>query len=1050
MQRTMRNAASILCVAAASAALSATVDEDAVRAAAEAFVSRDAVGSAVLRGTTVKSARERDGLWVVSLAPAGHVILSGSDLADPIVGFSKNDFAEPVPDSPAYTMLQCSSDACRAKESAGGERNAKWKRLLEKDVPRIASPSIENPATIVVEPFLKSHYNQWQPYNDYTPVYDSSLDSGVYRGRCPCGCVATATAQGFRYFRWPARIDRVETFNHSFTDTNQTVKTFPLRFEGHVPIDWNSLAYEYVDSTRVCVTNFYPGGYSWWWESNYDLRGGVAEAVRYPIARLIMFADVLARMSFKSSGSGASYNTVAGNAIEWYTQGRNIDATTATDFSQVLSDLRAGVPLQVSIPGHAVVAHGWASDGDSTYLYLNYGWGGSDDGYYNLDPSQNGSPIEDIRVGHYPRARPQIDPLPKVSGTSLSLGWHFPDFYTNKLSGFTVVVSRTATETSQFLDDFSSSSGTSTGDSIYVGEDSSGYDGKLLFTTARYAGSYTFSRSLTLTSASVLTFKLLSYYTLGAVYEVQARFDGGEWETICTPGIVSTGNSGWSTERVYLGDRGGKTAQFRIRNSRSGGSFYSSGKILVDDFRVTEVLMPEDPSSHSFDGKTRSVRVSSLAPGATYSFTVVPQISGALVEGEPSETITASIAGERRTPIPGAQTYVSENLSFSASDTSGTWSYAGTAVDDTTVLDKSRCSISVAISGKLTASSSLSFGWSANNYYGEGSDTLTAVFTAVDGTATTVWSTTNGANIDRQNVSIPLGGFAGQSGKLAITCAHSGSWYVGDQYGGRLYAPRVTNVQVPRVPAVAWNSETLVALGMPEIQSVTATDEGFYAECGLNVTRFTVQCSESVTSLAALPSHLALVGDGDVSVTEKGGGRFVVAVRPSGVTAENARSRMILTLAATDANGTTAYKDLSLRFAPIEAGPSVTVNAASASGAGLTVVIPYAWFVENGLASEGAADEVFRRVALEDSDGDGQPNWFEYACDTDPKSAADKLKCSIEVVNGEGKVTYEPRFLREGFKAVIRGADDLRAAEWTEVTTETSPLHFFKVVIENE
>lgn len=83
MQRAMRNAASILCAAAASAALSATVDECAVRAAAEAFVTRDAVGSAVLRGTTVKSARERDGLWVVSLAPAGHVILSGSDLADP-------------------------------------------------------------------------------------------------------------------------------------------------------------------------------------------------------------------------------------------------------------------------------------------------------------------------------------------------------------------------------------------------------------------------------------------------------------------------------------------------------------------------------------------------------------------------------------------------------------------------------------------------------------------------------------------------------------------------------------------------------------------------------------------------------------------------------------------------------------------------------------------------------------------------------------------------------------------------------------------------------
>ena len=548
----------------------------------------------------------------------------------------------------------------------------------------------------------------------------------------------------------------------------------------------------------------------------------------------------------------------------------------------------------------------------------------------------------------------------------------------------------------------------------------------------------------------MLTFKLLSYYTLGAVYEVQARFDGGEWETICTPRILSAGNSGWGTERVYLGNRGGKTAQFRIRNSRSSTTYYSVGKILMDDFRVTEVLMPEEPASYSFDRDTRAVNASGLAPGATYSFTVVPQVSGALVEGEASETMSVSIAGERRTPVPGVETYSSENLSFSASDTSGTWSYAGTAVDDTTILDKSRCSISVVISGKLTASSSLSFGWSANNYYGNGSDTLTAEFIAADGTATTVWTTTNEANIDRQNVSVSLGGFAGQSGKLTITCAHSGSWYVGDQYGGRLYAPRVTNVQVPIVPAVAWSSETLTALGVPEIQSVTSTDEGFFSECGLGETRFTVQCSESVTSLAALPSHLSLVRDEDVDVESKGGGRFVVTVRPSGVTEENARSRMMLTLAASDSNGTTAYKDLSLRFAPMETGPSVTVNAASASGAGLTVVIPYSWFVENGLAQDGADDDVFRRVALEDTDGDGQPNWFEYVCDTDPKSAADKLTCSIEVVNGEGKVTYKPRFLREGFKAVIRGTDDLRATVWTEVTTETSPLHFFKVVIENE
>ena len=249
---------------------------------------------------------------------------------------------------------------------------------------------------------------------------------------------------------------------------------------------------------------------------------------------------------------------------------------------------------------------------------------------------------------------------------------------------------------------------------------------------------------------------------------------------------------------------------------------------------------------------------------------------------------------------------------------------------------------------------------------------------------------------------------------------------------------------------MAWETETLTALGTPEIRSVSSVSEGFYSECGLGTTTFSVTCSESVTSLQALPSHLALVGDNDVTVTPRGNGRFTVSVTPSGVTEDNLRSRMILTLAATDANGTTAYKDLSLRFAPMEAVAAVTVTAQSASGAELTAVIPYTWFVENGLASSGAADAVFEQAAYADSDGDGMANWAEYVCQTDPRDADEKLVCSIEVVNGKGKVSYWPSDIRSGYRAVVKGTDDLRSPVWTTVTTETSTLHFFKVVIEME
>ena len=1041
------------CVGAALMASAAWVSEQDALKAAEAFVKRDAVGRVVLSGCDVAAISQRGNIWVVALSPSGHVLLSRTDLADPIVGFSKNDFSEPDPDSPAFAYLAGVDASLAALESNGGTRHDRWDRLLTGGTGKrlLRSADIDNPDTIVIPPFLESYYNQWQPYNDYSPVYEASTnDLDSYRGRCPCGCVATAAAQGFRHFRWPARMDRVDSFSHTFTDTNRVTVTtsFPLRFDGHVPMDWAALDDNYAsESGGEWIPD--PDRPGWLiWKSHSELRGTVPEATRHPIARLIMFADVLAHMSFRTDGSGANYGTVASNASDWYTPGTWVSATD----SRVLADIANGVPVQISIPGHAVVGHGWATDGaNDKYIYLNYGWGGSNDGYYNI----NGSTIQEVYVGHYPRAKPQIDPLPKVCGTSLTLNWHFPDFYTNNLSGFTVVASKTATTTSTFRDDFSSSTGvSSSSEDIHVATDSVGYDGNLLFTKPTAAGTYTFPDSYTLTSASVLTFKLYSFAALGAVYQIEARFNGGEWAPLCTPTLKTDwGASGWGMERIYLGSYGGQTAQFRISNSHSG-AWYSQdeSRILLDDFRVTNVLAPVEPEIQNVDKTARSLAINGLAAGATYSFGVTPNISDALVDGESSESVSTSIAGTRNTPIPGEQTYTPTTLSFSASDASGTWSYSGTAVDDTTVLDKSRCAISVAISGTLTASTSLSFGWSANNYYGNGSDTLTAVFTAIDGTATTVWETTNAANRDRQNVNVSLGELAGLSGKLTISCNHSGSYYVGDQYGGRLYAPQITNVLVPSVSAVAWDTETLTALGTPQILSVSSTAEGFYRECGLGATTFDVTCSESVTSLAAWPSHLALVGDGDVSVTPKGSGRFAVTVTPSGITEYNERSRMILTLAATDANGTTAYKDLSLRFAPIDAvAVAVKVDATTSSGSAFSVDVPYEWVETNGLVPAGSAASAYEAAlaSTADADGDGIPNWAEYVCGTCPTNSSSKLTATIRMENGVPVVGYDPSDgIVSGFKAVVKGTNDLSEdfSSW-QVTTGTTSLRFFRVEI---
>jgi len=291
------------------------------------------------------------------------------------------------------------------------------------------------------------------------------------------------------------------------------------------------------------------------------------------------------------------------------------------------------------------------------------------------------------------------------------------------------------------------------------------------------------------------------------------------------------------------------------------------------------------------------------------------------------------------------------------------------------------------------------------------------------------------------------------SGKLTISCNHSGSYYVGDQYGGRLYAPQITNVLVPSVPAVAWETETLTALGTPQIRTVSAVEEGFYGECGTNTSAFTVICSSSVESLDARPSHLSLVRDEDVTVTKTGSGTFNVSIEPSGVNEGNLRSRMILTLVGTDSNGTKCYKDLSLRFSEVEQVVSdVVVSASTSGGDAYSVVVPYSWIEESGLAASGSDAAAYKAAlaSTADADGDGLPNWAEFVCGTSPTNAEDKLTISIAMVNGEPIVEYSNTKIAGGFEAVLKGTTDIStaAANWEVVTETTTSTHrFFRVEI---
>ena len=204
----MKNARSLLPAALAALfalalpAAARVLSQEEIETAAANFLAYDDLARELLPGRTVSSVKPRDALWIVDLDPAGYIVMSGSDAAEPVVAFGPNRMAGIDPEEPLHAMLALASTNCLAAEAApapapaaagegeatGGDgeaasaarRAARWERML--GGPTMPEPGDElpgaTPGTIIVQPLMSQHWNQWQPYNDYNPrVPDESGNS---------------------------------------------------------------------------------------------------------------------------------------------------------------------------------------------------------------------------------------------------------------------------------------------------------------------------------------------------------------------------------------------------------------------------------------------------------------------------------------------------------------------------------------------------------------------------------------------------------------------------------------------------------------------------------------------------------------------------------------------------------------------------------------------------------------------------------------------------------------------------------------------------------
>ena len=221
-----------------------------------------------------------------------------------------------------------------------------------------------------ISPLLgQIEWNQGAPYNNFCPT--SQGKNGVER--CVTGCVATAMAQIMYYHQWP-------------TGKTKGIPGYTTEELG--------LVIDSIPPTTINWANIQP--------KYPDAGSGQTQAQRDAVAQLMQLCGTALKMDYNLSENGGSSAATSMVAYALRTYFNYDDGTRYLDRSDyrqaawnqlIYDELAAGRPVSYSGAssggGHEFVIDGYDKD---DFFHVNWGWGGSSNGYFLLsilDPGSN-------------------------------------------------------------------------------------------------------------------------------------------------------------------------------------------------------------------------------------------------------------------------------------------------------------------------------------------------------------------------------------------------------------------------------------------------------------------------------------------------------------------------------------------------------------------------------------------------------------------------------------------------------------------------------------
>jgi hypothetical protein len=332
-------------------AFAASISSKDAQLIAENFYSAQIANSKVSFGVANLNEFNFEGeatMYIFSFTPNGFVIVSADDMATPIIGYSlTNSFGDGLSNPSLVSRLNFYSKQIKEgklQKSQDAEVKAEWDALKTGKAQNILAAGT---------PLLTTTWNQGTANS---PTYNLLCPSYTYTG-----CVATAMAQIMNYHEWP---------------------TSGRGWYKYVPAGNPDYGVQYADFSSTTYD---------WSNMPNSLSTSSSDLEKSAVSTLMYHAGVSVSMNYAADGSGAysidvmyaltNYFKYDPTTINTYT----FNASNTTNWvTMVKSEIDNGRPIYYSGSSAADGGHAWVCDGydASNRLHINWGWGGSANGYF--------------------------------------------------------------------------------------------------------------------------------------------------------------------------------------------------------------------------------------------------------------------------------------------------------------------------------------------------------------------------------------------------------------------------------------------------------------------------------------------------------------------------------------------------------------------------------------------------------------------------------------------------------------------------------------------